>query len=337
MIADNLVRGTAVALLPLLYTLDRLALWHIYAVAALYGLLMMIALAGGPALIPSLVRPEQLPTANALEMLSFTLGGVVGPVLAGVLIARIGAPNVVVLDALSYFVFALLLASVRLTSIEQETPALAMRYHTGHAVQLLLRNPVLLSTTLMFLVFNIGNGLLAVWLPVLVDTVLNGGPQLYGALLGVLALGEVMSALLAGGMNLPLSLGARICLAQALAGAALALALLSSSVWFMALSLALFGVFSAPLTIWAQTLRMQIIPAVLRGRTFALLRMLMQSGNPIGGGLAGMILPLLGMAATIGLSAFLVGAPGLLGYSVGAQRLSGGRRRQRSLRLKAYQ
>ncbi len=48
-------------------------------------------------------------------------------------------------------------------------------------------------------------------------------------------------------------------------------------------SLTLFGLFSAPLTIWAQTLRMQIIPESLRGRTFALLRTLMQSANPIGG------------------------------------------------------
>jgi hypothetical protein len=76
---------------------------------------------------------------------------------------------------------------------------------------------------------------------------------------------------------------------------------------------------------------MQIIPAALRGRTFALLRMLMQSGNPIGGGLAGGLLPLLGITATIGLSAFLVGAPGLIGYGVRALRLSGGRAAETAL------
>jgi hypothetical protein len=252
-------------------------------------------------------------------------------VLAGVLIAQIGAPHVVVLDALSYLIFGLLLYVVRLPSTEQETTAPEMRYHTGHAVQLLLGNPVLLSTTLMFLVFNIGNGLLAVWLPILADTVLHGGPQLYGGLLGVLALGEVLSALLAGSIDLPLPLGVRICIAQTLAGVALLLVLIAPNGWFIALALALFGVFSAPLTIWAQTLRMQIIPAPLRGRTFALLRMLMQSGNPVGGGLAGMLLPLAGMTVTIGLSAFLVGAPGLLGYGVRALRLSGGRAAETAL------
>jgi MFS family permease len=93
MIADNVVRGTAVALVPLLYALGRLELWHIYLVAAVYGLFMMIGLAGSPTLIPNLVHNEHLDTANAFETLSYTLGGVVGPVIAGLLIARIGAPT----------------------------------------------------------------------------------------------------------------------------------------------------------------------------------------------------------------------------------------------------
>jgi MFS family permease len=323
MLVDNLVRGGAMTLIPLLYALDRLALWHVYAVAALYGLLMMIALAGGPALIPSLVPGAQLATANALEMLSFTLGGVVGPVLAGLLIGWIGAPNVVFLDALSYFVFAWALQHIRIPAASAAEEEGRRRANLGQVVQLLLRNPILLATTAMFLVFNIGGGMMGVWLPIFADTILAGGPQLYGFLLGALAFGEVVSAFLAGGLTLPFSLGQRICVAQLLAGAALLLLLVLPATWAVAVSLALFGLFSAPLTIWAQTLRMQIIPESLRGRTFALLRMLMQSGNPIGGALAGGFLPALGMAATIAFSALLVGGPGLLGYGVRALRDAG--------------
>jgi MFS family permease len=325
MIADNLLRGLAVALVPLLYALGRLEVWHVYAVAAVYGLLMMISLAGGPALVPALVSREQLATANALEMLSWTLGGVIGPALAGVLIVWVGAPNVVIVDAISYFVFALALARTRLSNganLAQASDGQA--YHLGHAVQLLLNNRVLLSTTLMFMAFNIGGGALSVWLPILSDQTLGGGPRLYGVLLGALALGEVASALLAGGLALPLSLGTLICLAQVLSGASLGLVLAGRSTWMVGCGLALFGAFSSPLTIWAQTLRMQIIPERLRGRSFALLRMLMQSGNPIGGALAGVLLPALGLAAMIGLSAIVAGAPGLIGYRVRELRLAGG-------------
>ena len=327
MIADNLIRGCTIVLVPLAAAAGWLALWQIYLVASVYGLLMMISLAGGPSLIPSLVRQDQLSTANALEMLSFTLGGVVGPVAAGLLIARIGAPNVIVVDAVSYFAFALALWRIGPEHARPSArPQAASQYRLGHAVRLLLTNPILLSTTLMFFVFNIGGGLLAVWLPILADRLPGGGAELYGFLLGALACGEVVSALLAGSLALRSALGARICAAQALSGAALGILLLGHSAWMITLGLALFGAFSAPLTIWAQTLRMQIIPEHLRGRTFALLRMLMQSGNPLGGAVGGILLPLLGIPAMIGFSALLAGVPGLFGYGVRALRRAGGQR-----------
>jgi MFS family permease len=175
----------------------------------------------------------------------------------------------------------------------------------------------------MFMAFNIGGGALAVWLPILADRALGGGPELYGTLLGALALGEVVSSFLAGSLVLPLALGTLICLAQMLSGVSLGIVLLGRTPWSVGAGLALFGAFSAPLTIWAQTLRMRIIPERLRGRTFALLRMLMQSGNPIGGAIAGILLPALGISAMIGLSAIVVGLPGLLGYRVHALRLGG--------------
>ena len=182
---------------------------------------------------------------------------------------------------------------------------------------------VLLSTTLMYMAANIGIGFLAVWLPVYSDQVLGGGSELYGALLGFWAVGEVASTLLVGSLALRLPLGSLITMAQMLAGATLGILLLGKQLWWIILGLTLFGFFSATLTIWAQTLRMQIIPEPLRGRTFALLRTLMQSAYPLGGAAAGWLLPLLGIPAMIGLSALLVGAPGLAGYPVRELRQAG--------------
>ena len=58
MVVDNVIRGIAVACLPMLHALGLLAMWHVYVVAGIYGLLMMIALAGSPSLIPSLVKAD---------------------------------------------------------------------------------------------------------------------------------------------------------------------------------------------------------------------------------------------------------------------------------------
>ena len=109
LLTDSLVRSAVVALVPLLWAIGALQLWEVYAVAATYASLMMLSLDGGPAVVPSLVDTGQLSTANALEMVSFTLSGVIGPLAAGLLIPVIGAPNVVLCDAVSYLVFALAL------------------------------------------------------------------------------------------------------------------------------------------------------------------------------------------------------------------------------------
>jgi MFS family permease len=85
---------------------------------------------------------------------------------------------------------------------------------------------------------------------------------------------------------------------------------------FAAASLVLLGFFSAPLTIWAQTLRMHIIPPEMRGRTFALLRTMMQSTGPAGSLVAGFILPITGLLACVSVSSLLAGAPGAIGSGV---------------------
>jgi len=323
-IADSLLRAIIVMLIPVLYAQGELALWHIYVVAGMHGFLMMIPLAGGPSLVPTLVPEKHLTTANALETLSFTLGGVIGPPVAGFLIAWLEAPNILIFDAMSYLVFAVLLTQVKLLVEDSLTaPTEKQRYRLQDAFRLLRQNKILLSTTLMFMAANFGLGAMFVWLPIFSSQILGGGSELYGILLGFMALGEVVSSILAGSLMLPLALGTLICLAQFLTGASLTLLFLGRSSWLSIASLTLFGLFMAPLTIWAQTLRMRIIPEALRGRTFALLRMLMQSANPIGGVVSGMALPMLGLPGMIGLSAMIISIPGLLGYRVDELRRGG--------------
>ena len=324
MIVDNLIRGISFAALAILQALNLLEIWHVYIFAAIYGSLMMISLAGGPTLIPSIVSKEQLETANAMETLSFTLSNVIGPPLAGLLIVWIGTANIIVLDALSYFLFALMLLGVsvsgpRYSSVEKGSGS----FRLISAVRLMIDNKILLSTTLMFMAFNVGLGALTVFLPLVSDRIAPGSSEAFGALLGALALGEIISAWLAGSLSMRMGLGLRIALAQLLSGLSLALLLMETSSWAVTSGLFLLGFFSAPLTIWAQTLRMQIIPVEMRGRTFALLRTLMQGATPLGGALAGFLLPVIGMQMMIGLSSLVIGAPGLAGMRARELRQAG--------------
>ncbi len=319
MVVDSIIKAVVVITVPLLDAAGALETWHVYAVAAVYGLLLMVPLAGAPALLPELVTPGRLTTANALEMLAYTLCGVIGPPIAGLLVALWSAPDVLYLDAATYLLFAAALLATRPAAARGgERPATKETADRGigPAFRLLFGNRILLSTTIMYMCGNIAVGALLVWLPIYASTTLGGGAELYGMLLGVIAVGEIAGSLVAGVDRMRLPLGTLICLAQFLAGLALAAMLLDSHIAVTILCLMLYGVFSAPLTVWAQTLRMKIIPEHQRGRTFALLRMLMQSTNPLGGLAAGFVLPVVGMTAVIAISAAAVGLPGLFGYRV---------------------
>jgi len=317
MLTDNLIRGLVFSLIPILHFLGRLELWHIYLFAAIYGFLMMISLAGGPTLIPSIVKKEQLDTANAMETLSYTVSGVIGPPLAGLLIAWLGATNVIIFDALSYFIFVFALFSMSVQEPEHSTDQQTNNsYGIMDAVRLMTSNKVILSTTLMFMAANIGLGAMTVFLPLVSNQIAENSSQVFGVLLGAMALGEVISAWLAGSFSIKTALGKRIALAQILSGLSLMLLVAGTSFGSVLSGLFLLGFFSAPLTIWAQTLRMQVIPPDLRGRTFALLRTLMQGATPLGGALAGVLLPLWGIQIIVSLSSLIIGAPGLAGLLV---------------------
>lgn len=319
MIVDNIVRGSAVASIPILALFSTLSIWHIYIVAIIYGFFYMITLAGSPSIFPELVPKHLLPTANALETLAFTLSGVLGPPIAGLVILWYGAPNVMIIDALSYAALALALTTVRRVP-RQEPDNISIskaKFGLKDAFGFLMHNRILLSTTLMFMSFNFGEGFLSLWLPILSSLSLNGGPGLYGVLLGILAIGQVTGSIISGSHLMSShSPGKLICLSQLASGLSLGLLIVSKTVWFTAAGLMLLGFFSAPLTVWAQTLRMRIIPREMRGRVFALLRTMMQSAGPIGSLTAGLAYPIVGLLASINFSAILIGFPGLLGSRV---------------------
>jgi MFS family permease len=113
MTLDCCVRGAVFASIPITSLFAALSATQLYGVAAVYGFLKMIGLAGFPSLIPVLVNERQLDQANALEGAIFGLASLAGPALAGVVIGLGGTIYVMLFDALSYFIFggSLLLVS----------------------------------------------------------------------------------------------------------------------------------------------------------------------------------------------------------------------------------
>lgn len=317
MAVDSLGRGLLMASVPVLELMGGVPTWWLFVVAAAYGLLKMVPLAGVPALIPSLLDDDDLTTANALESISYGVGGIVGPALAGILIAIVGAPAVIGIDAASYFVFVGCLLLMRRGSRSQPatqgSPSQPAGFGLRAAAGVILGSPAIVATTLMFMAANVGEGIFGVLMPIYTLQALGAGAPEYGAILAVFSVGILGGSLVVGAIATPRRLGQSIAVAQAVAGIVL-LGFLAQPTLLPAIALAgVFGIAGSPLTIWAQTLRMRIIPAELRGRVFAILRTLMQSTAPVGGLVAGLLVAGVGIDAAVIAAAVVTTAPALLG------------------------
>jgi MFS family permease len=323
--ADNLVRGLAIASLPIAAGLGVLTTAHLFVVAAVYGFLFMISLAGLPAMIPGLVDREEFTTANAMESLAYGIAGLAGPAAAGLLIAVAGAPLVLAIDAATYGVYVLCLLAMRPSGSAAEgdgedsgtagRSGAADRRSLRSAVAFILGSRPILAITVMFVCFNIGEGMLIVLLPIYARDVLAEGAGAYGAMASALTAGLLAGSLIVGAVGWRWPLGRSIAVAQALAGVAL-LGLLGQPPLIVATAtLFASGVCASSLTAWAQTIRMRLIPAELRGRVFALLRSTMQAAPPVGAIAAGLVLggATTGVPALVAAIVGVIALPGVVG------------------------
>lgn len=314
LLADNLIRGAVMACVPILHAFGMLQAWHLYAAAGVYGLFKMISLAGIPTVFPTILPEEKLTTANAMETISFGVGGVLGPALGGVLIGLIGGANTIALDSLSYFVFAACLMFLpplpaSHLDVEPSAPTQGLR----HALTFIRSAPAIWFITIMFMCANVGLGMLSVFLPIYARETLGGDATTFGSLLSAATAGELIGAFLIGAIIWKWTLGRSIASAQVAVGASF-LGLLALPGFFASIIfLGIAHFFSAPLTIWAQTIRLRLIPAHLRGRVISLLRTLMQAAPPLGALLCSNLLTGFGVPATILALAFIIAIPGMIG------------------------
>ena len=104
LISMDFGRAILIATPAVLLWLGALQVWHIFIIAILLSTMSTFFNPTLSAFIPQIVKTENLTRANSLTQLSFSFSGILGPSLAGVLVAFIGTPSVMMLDAMSFFV-----------------------------------------------------------------------------------------------------------------------------------------------------------------------------------------------------------------------------------------
>ncbi|TMR96627.1 MFS transporter [Nonomuraea basaltis] len=287
LIVDSVLRGLAVASIPLTAAVGTVPEWLPFLVAAVYGLLKMIPMAAVPAAIPDLVGPDQRDAANALESVSYSLSGIIGFTLAAPLLTTLGPANMLAVDAVTYACFAIALTRIR-TPLRPHPPQTEKRASAGLP---LLRDKVLMGTTLAFMAFNIAEGALTmVVAPWLAKEHLPGHGAALSLLMAALSAGELLGGFAAGAWHPRIGRLTAIAITELVAAAGI-LAILGAPNWIpVTAAFLIMGAFSAPMTVWAQSLRMERVPPSQRGRVFSVFRTMMQATPPIG---AAMVTPLL--------------------------------------------
>jgi MFS family permease len=291
----------AFVVLPLLWAGPG-RLWLIYTVAAVQAAFTSLTTPAQQAVVPSLVAPHHISSANAMVEMASNAARLVGSPVGGILLPAIGLRGLVIGDSASFLISAILLARPRSASRTQS--ALPER-QSGHlsAIAEGWRAARSAKTLLTALVISflaaIAQGLFLVLFVLFVLRSLHAGDQLVGLLRGVQAIGGVLGGLLIA--SWAKHLRAR---RQAVWGLA-AFALLSAvcwnspavtttSWWYVALFITL-GIPATAVSTGLVTGIQQASPPHLRGRILSLITVAEALGQAIGilaAGLLSAITPL---------------------------------------------
>ena len=113
LLAGDIGRAVALATIPVAFTLDVLTIWQLYAVGFTVGCLTVFFDVAHQSYLPAVVERHQLVEGNSKLEMSRSAAQVLGPGIAGILIAWIGAAMAVALDSLSFLVSAFFLLLIR--------------------------------------------------------------------------------------------------------------------------------------------------------------------------------------------------------------------------------
>lgn len=157
MIITDLLRGLIVVSVPTLFALNLLTVWWLYVVSFLSTTLAICFDASEFAAIPSLVKKDQLITANGRITGSYSVANAVGPVLAGVFVALMPLPTIMLFDALSFLVSVVSLALIRVSfnvSQPEKRTLESIGQDVREGLRYILGNPLLRTIAIMMALVN---------------------------------------------------------------------------------------------------------------------------------------------------------------------------------------
>lgn len=258
-------------------------IWQIYVLALLQGIVNALDQPVRQAFAVELVSPANRTNAIALNSVSFNVSRIVGPALAGLLIAPLGIATMLYLNAASFLavLFSLLMMNTSQIITRPPRPKAAVLGQLREGLSYTWRTPeVLLVMILMGAIGTFGYNF-SVTLPLIGGFILHTDAAQYGALSAFLGIGSLIAAITNAYLK-------RVTLRRLLIGAAAFSILfgsiaLTNSYMISALLLLALGFAGISFTTAANTLIQLRVPDELRGRVTSLYFLMFAGSTPLGG------------------------------------------------------
>ncbi|HEY2615213.1 MAG TPA: MFS transporter, partial [Chthoniobacterales bacterium] len=312
LIATQVVQIGCALTLGTLVATGVIRIWHVMLLAAVLGTCIAFEMPAISALVPELVKKEEIATAIALDRSVFHGSRLVGPFVAGLFVAWWGAASAFFSNAISFIalIIALISLPARVKGTAEEEEQRRSGFKEGlryvRSDRTILSMIALIAFTTIF-VFPV----ISVMLPLYVRNVLHLGPDRMGMLMGISAIGSLSGSI--GLLSVARELRFKIMTAAALF-VSVALFFLSRSNSFL-LTASCMGTLAIGLSLnfgLAGTIVQERSPPALRGRVSAIFGLSFFGLMPIAGLLITGLSDWIGMRAALAIAAILFGIGAVL-------------------------
>ncbi len=310
LLVTQTLAGTIVSLLAILVATDAVQLWHLYVAALALGTVNAFDMPARQAFVAELVGKDDLMNAVAMNSALFNTTRILGPAIAGVLLAQVGVAICFVINAISYAPVVVGLALMRRRAVVPAAvgaTSVVARLREGLAY-VRATPPVLVAISMVGMVATFGMNF-SVWVPLLARNEFDAGADGFGLLMSAMGVGSLAGALALAFRGGTLSRRRMLTAAFAfgvLEGClAIAAAIPVSFTIAVPLLVAVGFTMSSTLAM-ANTLVQTSVPDILRGRVMSIYMTVFSGTLPIGALLAGFTSSRLGAPASIASGGIIV-------------------------------
>ncbi len=305
----RIVIATQTTSMLLAFTLAMLTLfnvvrvWQVFLLASLLGFVNAFDIPARQAFIVEMVGKDDLMNAIALNSSMFNGARIVGPAIAGILVASIGEGWCFFGNAVSYIavITGLLMMKVTPRELSKHTSALTA---IKEGFQWVYNTKPIFSLLLLVGVVSLVGMPYAVLMPIFADRILHSGARGLGILMGFSGAGALTGALALAAKSGLKGLGTWVMASSACFGVFLAMFAYSRMFWISAVLLIPVGMFMMVQMASTNTLIQSMVPDRLRGRVMSVYSMMMMGMAPLGALLAGALSNRIGASLTVALGGF---------------------------------